>query len=89
MKISKATRWILTIGILAILLTGTGEDGVKGLGAIREAGGITIAESEETAIAFETPRLSIESDYAEIVTPSYKITAEIVNALMDWEGLID
>ncbi|MFX1337006.1 MAG: chemotaxis-specific protein-glutamate methyltransferase CheB [Promethearchaeota archaeon] len=58
---------------LAILLTGMGKDGVQGLGAIQKSGGITIAESEETAILYGMPKFAANYGFAEIISPNYKI----------------
>ena len=33
---------------VGILMTGMGEDGAEGLGAIKAAGGMTVAQSEDT-----------------------------------------
>lgn len=41
---------------IGVLLTGMGKDGAKGLKAIREAGGYTIAQSAETCIVYGMPR---------------------------------
>lgn len=40
---------------IGILLTGMGEDGARGLLALREAGGYTIAEDESTAVVWGMP----------------------------------
>jgi len=66
---------------IGILLTGIGSDGAKGLLKIKENGGITIAESEETAIVFGMPAAAIEIGAAQIIAPSYKIPREIERAL--------
>jgi two-component system chemotaxis response regulator CheB len=40
---------------LGVLLTGLGNDGVRGLKAIKEAGGITIVQDESTCVVFGMP----------------------------------
>jgi len=66
---------------VGVLLTGMGDDGADGLVAIRRAGGITIAESEATAVIFGMPREAIERGGAEIVAPSTDIASQIQAAL--------
>lgn len=66
---------------VGVLLTGMGDDGADAMVKIRRAGGITIAESEETAIVFGMPREAIERGGADIVVPSYRIAEEIVKAV--------
>lgn len=63
---------------LGILLTGMGEDGVDGLEAIKRIGGKTIAESQETCVLYGMPRIAIESGAAQIVSPNYKISKQII-----------
>ena len=49
---------------VAVLMTGMGEDGAEGLGAIRNAGGFTIAQSEESCVVYGMPKAAIERGYA-------------------------
>jgi two-component system chemotaxis response regulator CheB len=42
--------------VLGILLTGMGDDGAEGMWSLLRAGGLTIAESEETCVVFGMPR---------------------------------
>jgi two-component system chemotaxis response regulator CheB len=51
-------RSIANIGsrAIGIILTGMGDDGTVGARAIRAAGGMVIAESEETAVVYGMPR---------------------------------
>ena len=59
--------------IMGILLTGMGKDGVAGLNAIKDAGGKTISESEETAILYGMPKVAAETGAAKLIVPSHKI----------------
>lgn len=49
---------------VAVIMTGMGEDGASGLGAVRAAGGITIAQSEESCVVYGMPKAAIERGYA-------------------------
>jgi two-component system, chemotaxis family, protein-glutamate methylesterase/glutaminase len=42
--------------VVGVLLTGMGEDGAEGMAAIRAAGGLTLAESEESCVVYGMPR---------------------------------
>lgn len=48
------------VDVLAILLTGIGDDGAKGLFDLYRAGAICIAESEESAIVYGMPKKAKE-----------------------------
>lgn len=54
---------------VGILMTGMGEDGAEGLGAIRSAGGVTIAQSEDTCVVPGMPRAAIIKGYASKIVP--------------------
>jgi two-component system, chemotaxis family, protein-glutamate methylesterase/glutaminase len=41
---------------VGVVLTGMGDDGAKGLAAMKAAGARTVAESEETAVIYGMPR---------------------------------
>ncbi len=63
---------------VAALLTGMGEDGARGLLALRRAGAYTIAQDEDSSVVFGMPRAAIEMGAAEAVVP----LAEIGNAIL-------
>ena len=52
---------------VGLLMTGMGDDGAEGLGAIKKASGATIAQSEESCVVGGMPRSAIEKGYAESV----------------------
>lgn len=54
---------------VGVLMTGMGEDGAEGLGAIKAAGGMTIAQSEDTCVVSGMPRAAILKGYANKVIP--------------------
>jgi two-component system, chemotaxis family, protein-glutamate methylesterase/glutaminase len=54
---------------VGIIMTGMGEDGAEGLGAIKAAGGMTIAQSEDTCVVAGMPRAAIVKGYAAKVLP--------------------
>jgi two-component system, chemotaxis family, protein-glutamate methylesterase/glutaminase len=64
---SVAQEFALTA--VGILMTGMGDDGAEGLGAIKAAGGFTIAQSEETCVVGGMPRTAIMKGYAAKVLP--------------------
>ena len=54
---------------VGVLLTGMGADGAQGLKTLREAGGYTIAQNEETCVVYGMPKQAIALDAAEEVLP--------------------
>jgi two-component system, chemotaxis family, protein-glutamate methylesterase/glutaminase len=57
------------ITAVGVLMTGMGEDGAEGLGAIKAAGGMTIAQSEDTCVVSGMPRAAILKGYADKIVP--------------------
>jgi two-component system chemotaxis response regulator CheB len=49
---------------VGVLMTGMGDDGAQGLGEVKRAGGMTIAQSEESCVVFGMPKAAIERGYA-------------------------
>ncbi len=66
---------------VGIILTGMGQDGVKGMKAIRENGGKTIVQ-DESSIIFGMPKAVIENGYADRVLP----LAEMGGTLIEFLG---
>lgn len=66
--------------VLSIVLTGMGNDGSQGLRRVKEAGGVVIAESEESAIVFGMPREAIATGCVDRVVHLDDVAGEIIRA---------
>ena len=49
---------------VAVLMTGMGEDGAQGLGVVKAAGGMTIAQNEESCVVYGMPKAAIDRGFA-------------------------
>ncbi len=66
------------IRILAILLTGMGDDGARGLKSIKDNGGYTIVQDEASSIVYGMPRVATEMGAASEILSLEKIGPKIV-----------
>jgi two-component system chemotaxis response regulator CheB len=64
---------------VGVIMTGMGDDGAEGLGAIKAAGGATIAQSEDTCVVSGMPRAAILKGYAMKVAPLDAISSLLVS----------
>jgi two-component system chemotaxis response regulator CheB len=56
-------------GVLAVVLTGMGDDGLEGAKTIRAAGGAVLTESESSCVVFGMPRSVLEAGMATAEAP--------------------
>ena len=63
--------------MIAVILTGMGDDGARGIRVVRQAGGKTIAESADTAIIFGMPNEAIKTGCVDEVLPLHEIAGAI------------
>ena len=54
---------------VGVVLTGMGDDGARGAKAIVDAGGIVVAESEETAVVYGMPGAVVRAKLAKKTMP--------------------
>jgi two-component system chemotaxis response regulator CheB len=64
---------------VGLLMTGMGDDGAEGLGAIKATGGMTIAQSEDTCVVSGMPRAAILKGYANKIIPLDGLATFLVN----------
>jgi two-component system chemotaxis response regulator CheB len=66
---------------IGVILTGMGKDGCDGMKAIHEAGGYTIAQSQETCVVYGMPRAAVEEKCVRQIVPLNEIGGFIVSCL--------
>jgi two-component system chemotaxis response regulator CheB len=66
---------------VGVIMTGMGEDGVEGLRKIREKGGTTIAQNEETSVIYGMPRVAVENGYVDRVVGLDEIVPHLVDIM--------
>lgn len=64
----------------AVLLTGMGADGAKGLKTFRDNGALTIAQNEDTCVVYGMPKAAVDIGAAEKILPLDKIAQTLVQA---------
>jgi len=68
-------------GVLGVLLTGLGNDGARGMKAIKDAGGSTIVEDQSTCVVFGMPKAAIEMGCVDQVVPLGRIAPAILTMI--------
>jgi two-component system chemotaxis response regulator CheB len=67
--------------VLGVILTGMGSDGLKGMRAIQNAGGITVGQDEATCAVYGMPRTCAESGVLQKVVPLADIPKVVLDAV--------
>ena len=67
----------MLLATVGVLLTGMGEDGARGLSALRKAGAYTIAQDEASCVVYGMPAAAVALGAAEQVLPIREIGGEL------------
>jgi two-component system chemotaxis response regulator CheB len=66
-------------GVLGVVLTGMGQDGMRGCEAIRRHGGHVLAQDEATSVVWGMPGAVAQAGLADLVLPLAQLGPEIVH----------
>jgi len=73
---SSAAR-VYGAGVLAVVMTGMGQDGLVGCRAVQQAGGQVVVQDADTSVVWGMPRFVAEEGLAEAVLPLDELAGEI------------
>ncbi|MBN2078151.1 MAG: chemotaxis response regulator protein-glutamate methylesterase [Spirochaetes bacterium] len=63
---------------VAVIMTGMGKDGAVGIARVKESGGHTIAQNEETSVVYGMNRVAVEKGKVDDIVPLSEIPKKIV-----------
>jgi two-component system CheB/CheR fusion protein len=63
---------------ISIILSGSGSDGAKGIQAVKQAGGITFAQDERSALFYGMPNSAIRTGCVDFILNPGAIAQEII-----------
>ena len=64
--------------IIAVIMTGMGSDGARGVKKVKNTGGITIAQNEETCVVYGMPKAAIATNAIDAIVPLKDITKTVL-----------
>ncbi|MBM4246978.1 MAG: chemotaxis response regulator protein-glutamate methylesterase [Deltaproteobacteria bacterium] len=73
-------------GTLGVILTGMGQDGLRGCELVRDAGGQVLAQDEATSVVWGMPGFVARAGLAERILPLKSIATEITNRVRSSRG---
>lgn len=65
----------------AVIMTGMGSDGTKGLKILKQKGALIIGQNEDSCVVYGMPKAPAELGLTDVVTPLDKIAGEIVKSV--------
>ncbi len=80
----------IAVNTIAVILTGMGNDGMIGLGWIKNSGGWTIAQDKESAVVFGMPQAAIANGAVNEVVPLERIGCRInsIASTASWSAAV-
>ncbi len=72
---------------IAVVLTGTGSDGVMGVQAIKKMGGTVITQDEKTSEFFGMPSAAIQTGNVDFILPLDEIPSALTTLIMKGDAL--
>ena len=64
---------------IGVILSGSGSDGTKGIQAVKQAGGITFAQNESSALFFGMPSSAIRTGCVDFILSPGDIAQKLIN----------
>jgi two-component system chemotaxis response regulator CheB len=74
---------------IAVVLSGTGNDGAMGIQAIKKMGGLVVAQSEQTSEFFGMPNAAIRTGDVDFVLPLDEIATALVKLVVKRQAAED
>ena len=76
--LAEQTAMAFGAGALGVILTGMGQDGVKGLRVLKERGGYVVGQNEATCVVYGMPRAAAVAGLVDRVEPLERIASTLV-----------
>ncbi len=73
---------------IAIILSGTGSDGTRGIRKIKELGGMVIVQNPEDAKFDGMPNSAIASGFVDVILPAFNIPVEL-SSFIDFANILE
>ena len=80
-QLFQSAAQVIGKALTAVILTGMGDDGVKGLAAVRTAGGRIIAQDEASSVIYGMPREAVRAGLVDAVVSLNDIAAHLAQAV--------
>jgi two-component system chemotaxis response regulator CheB len=69
--------------LLGVIMTGMGKDGLEGLKQIKKAGGVVVAQNEESCVVYGMPKAAVDEGLADAILPLDEIPKALVRIVTE------